>query len=154
MEQAEGALPLDCPFEWFLLLGFLFEGALPLGCLFEGAPPLGCLFVCYYCSSPFVLLLAPRQKQLPASPNLSFLTSSPCFLPCFPFCCRLQSTPPFSVTNSLCFLNAASPYSSRAHPCCLKIQILQVEAHLQEQLCSQVPSCAASKCPSATVDLP
>ena len=154
MEQAEGVLPLGCFFGGIPLLGSLFEGPHPLGCLYEGAPPLGFLFVRYYCSSPCVLLLAPRRKQLPASPTLSFLTSSPCFLPCFPSCCRLQSTTPFSVTSSLCFLNAGSPYSSRAHPCCLKIQILQVKGQLQEQLYSQVPSCAAAKCPSATADFP
>ena len=152
-EQAEEARPLDCLFGEFPPLDCLFEGALLLDCLFDGNLLLDCLFASYYCSSPFVLL-TPRQKQLLASPTLSFLASSPCFLSCFLSCCRLQSRTLFSVMNSLCFLDAGSPYSSRAHPCYLKIQMLEMGAHLQEQLDSQVPSCAASKYPSAIADLP
>ena len=151
-----------------------------MDCLFEGIPLSGCLFADYCCSSPFARsyycfslpllgfcqekssllvccqLLAPRRKQLPVSQNLSFLRSSPCFLPCFPSCCCcwLQSATPFSAMSSLCFLNVVSLYSSKAHPCPQKVQQLQVEADFQEQPDSRVLSCAASKCPSVTADLP
>ena len=142
-EQAEGALPVDC----------LSEEIPPVDCLSEGIPLSGCLFADCCCSSPFARsdccfsppllgfcqekssllvgcqLLAPRRKQLPVSRNLSFLRSSPCFLPCFPSCCCcwLQSSTPFSAMSSLCFRNVVSLYSSKAHPCPQKVQQLQVE---------------------------
>ena len=139
-EQAEEAPPVGC----------LYEELPPLDCLFEGVLLLGCLFASCCCSSPFARcfspqylgfcqeknsllvcsqLLAPHRKQLPFDRILSFPWSSPCFLPCFLSCCCrwLQSATPFSVMNYLGFLNVGSPhYSSRDHPCSLKIQLLQV----------------------------
>lgn len=139
-EQAEEAPPVGC----------LYEELPPLDCLFEGVLLLGCLFASCCCSSPFARcfspqylgfcqeknsllvcsqLLAPHRKQLPFDRILSFPRSSPCFLPCFLSCCCrwLQSATPFSVMNYLGFLNVGSPhYSSRDHPCSLKIQLLQV----------------------------
>ena len=129
--------PLDLPFSHSPLLDCLSSSC----CCFSLSEHLpGRLFPlgrCPDCLSPVVL----HQKELLFSPNLFSPTSSPCFRAC----CRSLPESLSSEMSSLCFQMGEGPFFVDGH---------RKTRTLQEQLDSPAPSCAASKCQSASADLP